>query len=131
VLASLHDAGFDDILPAQLGVFQSPGPDGQRPTALALRTQTSKQSMNHLLQQLETDGYLTRQPPPGVAVDVDSFRVIRLTELGWAASNVIWDAVARLDREWRQFLGGDAYHSLANALDRPWGFLDRQDLTRP
>ena len=38
VMASLREAGFDDVLPAHLGVFQYPGPDGQRPGVLAMRT---------------------------------------------------------------------------------------------
>ena len=38
VMAALHAAGFDDVLPAHLGVFQHPGPDGQRPGVLAMRT---------------------------------------------------------------------------------------------
>ena len=44
VMAELHAAGFDDVLPAHLGVFQHPGPDGQRPGMLALRTSASKQA---------------------------------------------------------------------------------------
>ena len=41
VLAGLREAGFDDILPAHLGVFQHPGPDGVRPGELAARNQAS------------------------------------------------------------------------------------------
>src|ERR687889_683929 len=56
VMDSLRAAGYHDVLPAHLGVFQHPGPDGQRPGVLAQRTQASKQAMNHLLHQLETGG---------------------------------------------------------------------------
>jgi hypothetical protein len=38
VMTELREAGFDDVLPAHLGVFQYPGPDGQRPGMLAVRT---------------------------------------------------------------------------------------------
>src|SRR4051795_11598259 len=64
VMAALHESGFDDVLPAHLGVFQHPGPDGQRPGVLAVRTSASKQAMNHLLHQLEEGGYITRQSHP-------------------------------------------------------------------
>ena len=57
MIESLRAAGFVDILPAHLAVFQYPGPEGQRPGVLAARTHASKQAMNHLLHQLETAGY--------------------------------------------------------------------------
>ena len=82
IMPSLHAAGFDDVLPAHLGVFQHPGPDGQRPGVLALRTPASKQAMNHLLHQLETGGYIVREAHP----DDRRTRVVRLTERGWAAT---------------------------------------------
>ncbi len=81
VMAALHDAGFDDVLPAHLGVFQHPGPDGQRPGVLALRTNASKQAMNHLLHQLEAGGYILRESHP----DDRRTRVVRLTDRGWSA----------------------------------------------
>ena len=112
VMASLHDAGFDTLLPAHLGVFQYPGPDGQRPGVLASRAQMSKQAMNHLLKQLETAGYITRHPHPGD----QRRRVVRLTERGWAAWNVIWQAAEGLEREWNEALGDKAYSGLAHAL---------------
>jgi DNA-binding MarR family transcriptional regulator len=111
---SLHEAGFDDVLPAHLGVFQHPGPDGQRPGVLANRTQASKQAMNHLLHQLESGGYITRESHP----DDRRTRVVRLTERGWAALAVIRQAMARLEREWRSALGEDVYAGLAHALEQ-------------
>lgn len=62
VMANLHTAGFEDLLPGHLAVFAYPGPDGQRPGVLAARTDASKQAMNHLLHQLEVGGYLTCGP---------------------------------------------------------------------
>src|SRR5262245_55523824 len=52
VMTGLHSAGFSDLLPGHLAVFQYPGPDGQRPGVLASRSELSKQAMNHLLTQL-------------------------------------------------------------------------------
>ena len=123
VMAALHDAGFDDVLPAHLGVFQYPGPDGQRPGVLALRTHASKQAMNHLLHQLEAGGYLTRESHP----DDRRTRVVRLTDRGWAALAVIQETMARLELEWRRELGDDVYTGLAHALDRLQDVLE----TRP
>lgn len=126
VMASLHEAGFDDVLPAHLGVFQYPGPDGQRPGVLALRTQASKQAMNHLLHQLEAGGYLTRESHP----DDRRTRVVRLTERGWGAMAVIRSTMSRVEREWRQELGEDVYDGLAVALEQLQEVLEAKATTR-
>ena len=114
VMNDLHQAGFSDVLPAHLGVFQHPGPDGQRPGVLAMRTQASKQAMNHLLHQLESGGYIRRESHP----DDRRIRVVRLTDRGWAVQSVIQQATARLELEWYQALGEDMYGGLSSALDR-------------
>jgi DNA-binding MarR family transcriptional regulator len=120
VMDSLREAGFDDVLPAHLGVFQYPGPDGQRPGVLAMRTSASKQAMNHLLHQLETGGYIFREAHP----DDRRTRVVRLTERGWAALRVISATTTRLERQWSAELGEDVYAGLAQALARLEDVLD-------
>ena len=114
VMASLREAGFDDVLPAHLGVFQHPGPDGQRPGVLALRTNASKQAMNHLLHQLEAGGYIFRESHP----DDRRTRVVRLTDRGWSALAVIRQTMARVETEWCEALGEDVYSGLAHALEQ-------------
>lgn len=126
VMTSLHEAGFDDVLPAHLGVFQYPGPDGQRPGVLALRTHASKQAMNHLLHQLEAGGYLTRESHP----DDRRTRVVRLTGRGWGAMAVIRTTMTRLEREWHQALGEDVYDGLALALEQLQEVLEAKASTR-
>ena len=120
VMASLHDAGFDDVLPAHLCVFQHPGPDGMRPGILAARTSASKQAMNHLLHQLEEGGYITRESHP----DDRRTRVVRLTDRGWAAIGVIRETMTRLERHWAEALGPELYAGLAHALLRLEQVLD-------
>lgn len=122
VMNDLHDAGFSDVLPAHLGVFQHPGPDGQRPGVLAMRTRTSKQAMNHLLHQLESNGYIHRESHP----DDRRTRVVRLTERGWAAQSLIQQTTTRLEQEWYQALGEDMYGGLSSALDRLHHILENQ-----
>ena len=120
-MRNLHDAGFTDVLPAHLGVFQYPGPDGQRPGVLALRTSASKQAMNHLLHQLETGGYIIRRSHPG---DRRS-RVVRLTDRGWEAVAVIEQTMVQLEREWSDAMGQELYDGLAHALMRLESILDQ------
>src|SRR3954467_1808522 len=89
MLERLHERGFADFDAAYLNVFQYPGPQGARPSDLALRLRISKQALNHLLGQLEKLGYLERQLDPD---DLRSKRVA-LTARGNSAIRVIRDAV--------------------------------------
>jgi DNA-binding MarR family transcriptional regulator len=120
LLAGLHEAGFDDILPAHLGVFQYPGPDGQRPGILAVRNLTSKQAMNHLLHQLEAAGYLTREDHP----EDRRTRVVRLTARGWEASRRIEQTVETIEASWAELLGPATYAELRQAMARLEDVLD-------
>jgi DNA-binding MarR family transcriptional regulator len=120
VMAGLHAAGFEDILPAHLGVFQYPGPDGLRPGVLAARTRASKQAMNHLLHQLEAGGYLHRESHPRDR----RTRVVRLTERGWAAAQVIRDTALRVEAAWAEALGRETYLQLRLALAQLENVLD-------
>lgn len=121
ILAALRDAGYDDILPGHLGVFQWPGPDGQRPGVLAVRNQASKQAMNHLLRQLETGGYLVRKNRPGDG----RTRVVRLTERGWSVVEVIRKTVDEIENEWAAALGEPTYAELRRALIGLESLLER------
>lgn len=121
VMAGLREAGFDDVLPAHLGVFQHPGPDGQRPSVLAARNLTSKQAMNHLLHQLESAGYLTREDHP----EDRRTRVVRLTRRGRAVARAIDDIVAKIDHGWADLLGPETHAQLRHAVRRLNEVLDR------
>ena len=121
---ALREAGFADVLPAHLGVFQYPGPDGQRPGVLAARARSSKQAMNHLLHQLEEGGYLYREGHPHDR----RTRVIRLTERGWRVVKVLEHTFGRIDDAWREALGAQPYAHLQQAIFRLEELLDD---TRP
>src|SRR5205809_8058991 len=101
MLERLHERGFGDFDAAYLNVFQYPGPQGARPSDLAVRLRISKQALNHLLGQLEKLGYLERQPDPD---DLRSKR-IALTARGNSAIRVIREAVAEIESSWAQQLG--------------------------
>ena len=87
-----------------------------------MRTQASKQAMNHLLHQLEAGGYLLREAHP----DDRRTRVVRLTERGWGARGVIRQTMLRLEREWSRALGDEVYGQLARGLVRLEEVLDQQ-----
>jgi DNA-binding MarR family transcriptional regulator len=120
VMAGLAAAGYADILPAHLGVFQHPGPDGVRPGILAMRTYASKQAMNHLLHQLEEGGYLLRETATGDR----RTRIVRLTERGWDAAGVIQQTMRELEKAWEDALGEETYRELRHGLTRLEDILD-------
>jgi DNA-binding MarR family transcriptional regulator len=112
MLERLHERGFDDLDAAHLTVFQYPGPQGARPTELAVRLRISKQALNYLLGQLERLGYLERRPDPD---DLRSKR-LALTPRGIAAIGVIRDAVGELETAWAQRLGPQRFAQLRHLL---------------
>lgn len=109
----LRAKGFDDISTAHIYVFQTPGPDGARPTDLAQSASMTKQAMNHLLAGLEERGYIKR-----VAVGGDGrSRVVRLTARGRRLTNAIQEAAAEIQHRWTQQLGAARMHELLAALE--------------
>src|SRR3954451_18934229 len=105
MLERLHDHGFADLDVAHLNVFQYPGPQGARPSALAARLGITKQALNYLLGELERLDYLQRQPDPD---DLRSKRVA-LPPRGASAIRVIREAVAEIETTWAQQLGPERF----------------------
>jgi DNA-binding MarR family transcriptional regulator len=124
VMGELRRAGYADVLPAHLGVFQHPGPDGMRPGVLAARTRSSKQAMNHLLHQLETAGYLRRESHPRDR----RTRVVRLTERGREVERVITDTCRGIEAAWVAALGDSVCEEMRSALLGLEKLLDELDL---
>jgi DNA-binding MarR family transcriptional regulator len=119
MLQRLHEHGFADLDAAHLNVFQYPGPQGARPSALAARLGITKQALNYLLGELERLEYLQRQPDPD---DLRSKRVA-LTRRGAAAIDVIRDAVGEMETAWAHQLGPERFAQFRTILlelnDRP------------
>lgn len=114
VVDQLHAAGFTDLLPAHLAVFQHPGPHGRSPGEIARSANASKQAMNNLLAQLERAGYLTRVVNPANRRE----RTVMLTTHGHEAIEAIRTAVQRIEQGWRTELGAGRYEQLRSLLER-------------
>jgi DNA-binding MarR family transcriptional regulator len=113
IVEEVHAHGYADITTAHIYVFQTPGPDGVRPTELAQRTLMTKQAMNHLLAELEARGYLER-----VEVHGDGrARILRLTAKGRRLTKVIQRSSANIERRWSQALGSARMRDLKTALE--------------
>jgi DNA-binding MarR family transcriptional regulator len=114
ILAGLHARGFDDLNAAHFNVMQYPGPDGLRPTELAVQMRMTKQAANYLLGQMEEMGYLERRQH---ATD-PRLRVIRLTARGRRALNAMREIVAEVEADWERELGARRFRDLRELLQR-------------
>jgi DNA-binding MarR family transcriptional regulator len=112
MLAGLHEAGFDDLVPAHLIVLRYPGPENRRPSELASQARMTKQAMNYLLGEMQRLGYLKREPDPQ---DHRSKRV-RLTGRGDAAGRTIRQIVGEIEIELEHELGPERFGHLRTLL---------------
>jgi DNA-binding MarR family transcriptional regulator len=114
IVQDLHGAGFTDLQPAHLAVFQHPGPHGRSPGEIARAALMTKQAMNNLLTQLERAAYLQRVANPNSRRE----RVVLLTDHGRAAVGVIRRSMDHLEARWRSTLGEHDYASLRATLEK-------------
>jgi DNA-binding MarR family transcriptional regulator len=116
VLEQVVAAGFDDIRLAHWPVLQWPGPEGERPSALAARAGTSKQAINHVLRDLEQLGYLELRPDP----DDSRARLVAMTERGQALVDMMFAAAAATECAFESVLTDDQSRELKATLNRLW-----------
>jgi DNA-binding MarR family transcriptional regulator len=109
---ALVRAGFDDLHPAHLNVFQHPGPRGIRPSELARAANMTKQAMNHLLGQLVELAYIERRPLP----DGERGTLIWATARGEAAMKVMREAVLEVEASFAAKLGPKRFQELRELL---------------
>ena len=74
-----------------------------RPTALAVRLNISKQSLNFVLARLQRDGLVIREDDP----DDRRAKQIRLTTAGRDAADLSRTVLTRIERRWRSIVGDD------------------------
>ncbi|MEZ5080516.1 MAG: winged helix DNA-binding protein [Thermoleophilia bacterium] len=112
ILAGLAAAGFGDVRPAHLVVFQHVRREGSRLVELARLAQITPQAMGYLVDQLAERGYVERIPDP----DDRRAVLVRLTGRGWDEVACALATIADLEREWEEVLGAAAYAQLKDSL---------------
>ena len=114
VAQALVVAGYDDLRPAHLSVFQhiDHPPAGTRPSVLAERAQVTKQSMGAVLTDLEARGYVARLADP----HDQRAHLVRLTPRGWAAHDAAGGIVRELEATWAARLGEEQFTELGRLL---------------
>lgn len=112
VYDGLVAAGYDDLSPAQLSVFQHMPPGGIRLTDLAEAAQITKQSMGYLVDHLERRGYVERVPDPADR----RAKIVRLTDRGRDVETVARGVLRDVEAEWTNHLGVARMEALRSAL---------------
>lgn len=112
VFEGLDTAGFTDLSPSYLTVFQVLGPEGERVSDLARKAGTTKQAMGYLVAYLERQGYLQRRPD---LQDRRAMLVVR-TARGWEVSRVARELVQQTQSEWASLIGQDEMKVLLDGL---------------
>lgn len=113
VAADLASAGFTDLRPAHLTVFQQLAASGSRLTDLAARAHMTKQSMGALVDDLERWGYVERIPD---AHD-KRVKIVRRTDRGWEVERVARASVAAFEAEWAARVGQERMRQFREVLE--------------
>lgn len=108
----MRQAGYKDLSPADLAVFQYPTPEGARPTDLAAGALMTKQALNRIIRHLEHSGYLRLEP---LASDQRA-RVVRLTDRGKQVLSTIRELHAEIEAEWAGRIGQRRFAALRNSM---------------
>ena len=112
VHARLARAGFDDVRPAHMTIFQHLRPEGSRIGELAERAQLTNQSVGYLVDHLEQRGYVERRPDPTNR----RATLVCLTERGWEEMRACTRILEELEAEFARQLGARRLRQLHELL---------------
>ena len=108
----LAAAGYADVRPAHMTIFQHVRPEGSRIGELAERAQLTNQSVGYLVDHLERRGYVERRPDPSNR----RATLVCLTERGWAEMAACARILDDLERDLAARLGPDRLAELQALL---------------
>jgi DNA-binding MarR family transcriptional regulator len=93
-------------------IFQQIDHEGTRATDLAQRVGVTKQTIVHLVDELERRGYLERVPD----ANDGRAKMVRMTSRGWEVHELATELVEELDRRWAMRMGRVRYSQLRDLL---------------
>lgn len=111
-LRVVHAAGFAGVTDAQLALFQTIGPQGERLTALAAGAKLAKQSMIELVDRAERQGLVERRPDP----DDRRAKVVTLTRTGGELRAAAGRGLADAERAFALAVGPANLSAIREAL---------------
>ena len=113
MLERFRAAGFEDLREGHGPLFAFLPADGARVTELAERARVTKQSMGELVTELETLGYVRRDPDPADG----RAKLVTFTDRGLRAAQIGVQAVADQERAWRDRFGSRRMDNLRLVLE--------------
>ncbi len=123
--APAAEHGYGDIRGPHLQIFGNIG-SGARLTEIATRAQLSLSATSELVNDLETLGYLQRQPDPS---DARAKQIVP-TARGRDALSDAGDRVADIEQRWAQIVGVDRFKVTCYALQELLDVLDARESRR-
>lgn len=110
----LHARGHAGLGPAHMGLLPHLDVDGTRASVLAERAAISKQAAGVLIQDLETRGYVRRNPDP----DDRRAAIVCFTDAGEAFLRDAFAVKQEIEADYRSLLGAEGFDQLQSLLAR-------------
>ncbi len=118
----LQAAGFDDVRLVHAPILRNLLMEGLRPSELAEKLVLSRQAVNDLLREFETNGYIRLGPD---TEDRRAKRII-LTERGWELYETAAELSRTVGRRWAEQVGRERYAVFEEVL----GEIVRDEVVR-
>ena len=112
LIAALNDAGHPEFRPKHGAVLANIDADGTRLSTLADRAAMSRPSMVQLVDELESKGYVRREPDP----DDRRAKLIVPTKMGMDTISTVAEVIDGLEQRFRELLGEQQYQLMRRAL---------------
>lgn len=112
LIKALKDRGHTDFRPKYGAVLANIDADGTRLSTLADRAAMSRPSMVELIDELESKGYVKREPDP----DDRRAKLIVPTKMGMETISTAAEVINNLEQRFRELLGEQKYRNMRQAL---------------
>lgn len=112
LIKALKDGGHPDLRPKYGAVLANIDADGTRLTTLADRAAMSRPAMLELIDELESKGYVRREPDPGDR----RAKLIVPTKMGMDTISTAAEVINNLEQRFRNLLGEQHYQAMRRAL---------------
>ena len=113
-LVKLHKYGHKGLTLFHTALISNLDIEGTRITMLADRAGVTKQAMGQLVSELETRGYIQREPDPEDKRAV----LIKFTKLGWQFLQDAFEVKREIEADYATILGEEGMRQLHSLLNR-------------
>ena len=112
-LVKLQKYGHEGLTLFHTALISNLDVEGTRITILADRAGVTKQAMGQLVSELETRGYIQREPDP----EDKRAALIKFTDLGWQFLQDAFEVKQEIEAEYAAILGEESMRQLRSLLE--------------